>query len=178
MRAPRRSRRDAILQRHRRALDHPADLRGGPGRGSRVADSLYAPDELAGLPEGAVALALGVGNPVRHAGVGPGEIVLDIGCGAGIDTLIAARRAGPDGRAHGLDMTPAMLERARQHAALTGFPNVQGARDAGHEAEVFLAGEAVYLMKNVVTDAVLPVGMPALRELSDEVIAQRVPIFV
>jgi len=90
-----------------------------------VADSLYAPDELAGLPEGAVALALGVGNPVRHAGVGPGEIVLDIGCGAGIDTLIAARRAGRDGRAHGLDMTPAMLERARQHAALTGFPNVQ-----------------------------------------------------
>jgi len=53
-----------------------------------------------------------------------------------------------------------------------------GARDAGHEAEVFLAGEAVYLMKTVVTDAVLPVGMPALRELSDEVIAQRVPIFV
>ena len=53
-----------------------------------------------------------------------------------------------------------------------------GARDAGHEAEVFLAGEAVYLMKNVVADAVLPVAMPALRELIDEVIAQRVPIFV
>jgi predicted peroxiredoxin len=53
-----------------------------------------------------------------------------------------------------------------------------GARDAGHEAEVFLAGEAVYLMKNVVADAVLPVAMPALRELIDEVVAQRVPVFV
>ena len=53
-----------------------------------------------------------------------------------------------------------------------------GARDAGHEAEVFLAGEAVYLMKSTVADAVLPVAMPALKELIDEVVAQRVPIFV
>jgi predicted peroxiredoxin len=61
-----------------------------------------------------------------------------------------------------------------------GFPFqwALGARDAGHEAEVFLAGEAVYLMKTVVADAVLPVAMPALRELVDEVVAQRVPIFV
>jgi predicted peroxiredoxin len=53
-----------------------------------------------------------------------------------------------------------------------------GARDAGHEAEVFLAGEAVYLMKSTVADAVLPVAMPALKELMDEVVAQHVPIFV
>jgi predicted peroxiredoxin len=61
-----------------------------------------------------------------------------------------------------------------------GFPFqwALGARDAGHEAEVFLAGEAVYLMKTVVADAVLPVAMPALRELIDEVVAQRVPVFV
>lgn len=90
-----------------------------------VAESLYAPDELAGLPEGAVALAFGVGNPLRHAGLRPGEVVLDVGCGAGIDTLIAARRVGPEGRALGLDMTRAMLERARQHAVLTGLGNVE-----------------------------------------------------
>ena len=53
-----------------------------------------------------------------------------------------------------------------------------GARDAGHDAEIFLAGEATYLMKNPVADAVLPVGMPPLRELIDEVLAQRVPVFV
>ncbi|HSF07437.1 MAG TPA: hypothetical protein VLG10_16780 [Methylomirabilota bacterium] len=53
-----------------------------------------------------------------------------------------------------------------------------GARDAGHEAEIFLAGEATYLMKGTVADAVLPVAMPAIKELIDEVVAQRVPIFV
>lgn len=61
-----------------------------------------------------------------------------------------------------------------------GFPFqwALGARDAGHDAEVFLAGEAVYLMKNAVAEAVLPVAMPAVRELIDEAVAQRVPIFV
>lgn len=61
-----------------------------------------------------------------------------------------------------------------------GFPFqwALGARDAGHDAEIFLAGEATYLMKNTVADAVLPVAMPAVRELLDEVVAQRVPVFV
>ncbi len=61
-----------------------------------------------------------------------------------------------------------------------GFPFqwAIGARDAGHDAEIFLAGEATYLMKKTVADAILPVAMPAMRELIDEVVAQRVPIFV
>lgn len=53
-----------------------------------------------------------------------------------------------------------------------------GAREAGHEAEIFVAGEAVYLMKSTIAEAVLPVAMPALRELIDEVVAQGVPIYV
>jgi predicted peroxiredoxin len=61
-----------------------------------------------------------------------------------------------------------------------GFPFqwAIGARDAGHDAEIFLAGEATYLMKKTVADAIVPVAMPAMRELIDEVVAQRVPIFV
>jgi predicted peroxiredoxin len=61
-----------------------------------------------------------------------------------------------------------------------GFPFqwALGARDAGHDAEVFVAGEAVYLMKSTVADAVLPVAMPPVKELVDEVIATRIPIFV
>ncbi|MGH7391025.1 MAG: methyltransferase domain-containing protein [Candidatus Rokuibacteriota bacterium] len=90
-----------------------------------VATELYEADELAGLPAGAVALALGVGHPVRHARVRPGEIVLDVGCGAGIDTLLAARAVGHDGRVIGLDMTPSMVERTRQHAAEAGLGNVE-----------------------------------------------------
>jgi arsenite methyltransferase len=90
--------------------------------GSRtVAERLYAPEELEGLPKAPVDLALGVGHPVRHARLRPGDVVLDVGCGAGIDTLLAARLIGPHGRVIGLDMTPAMVERAREHAAIAGF---------------------------------------------------------
>ncbi len=66
-----------------------------------------------------------MGNPVRYAEVQPGETVLDLGSSGGIDTLLAASKAGPMGRAIGLDMTEAMLERARQHAALMGQRNVE-----------------------------------------------------
>jgi predicted peroxiredoxin len=61
-----------------------------------------------------------------------------------------------------------------------GFPFnfALGALDAGHQAEIFLAGEAAYLMKAIVADAVMPVGMPPLKTLIDDVVAQRVPIFV
>jgi SAM-dependent methyltransferase len=93
--------------------------------GIDVAQVLYAPDELAGMPEDALRWAFGVGNPVRHAGLGPGEVVLDVGCGAGIDALIAARRVVPDGRVIGIDMTPAMLNRARHHAAAMKIENVE-----------------------------------------------------
>jgi SAM-dependent methyltransferase len=90
-----------------------------------VARSLYAPDELAPLPRSAAEMALGLGNPVRCAGLRPGETVLDLGSGGGIDTLFAALRVGPSGRAIGLDMTPAMLERARAHARAMGASNVE-----------------------------------------------------
>jgi SAM-dependent methyltransferase len=93
--------------------------------GVAVAEALYAPEELARLPRGAVALALGVAHPVRHAALRPGETVLDLGCGAGIDTLLAARGVGPTGKVIGLDMTPAMIERARDHVTLMGLPNVE-----------------------------------------------------
>jgi len=89
-----------------------------------VAAALYDPGELAALPSGAVSLALGVGHPVRHADLRPGETVLDVGCGAGIDTLLAARAVGPTGRAIGVDMTPAMVARTREHARQAGLANV------------------------------------------------------
>jgi arsenite methyltransferase len=90
-----------------------------------VASDLYAADELARLPGGAVRLALGVGHPVRHARLRSGEVVLDVGCGAGIDTLLAARAVGPGGRVIGVDMTPAMVERTRRHAAEAGLDSVE-----------------------------------------------------
>lgn len=93
--------------------------------GVTVAEAFYAPEELARLPRGAAELALGVGHPVRHAALRSGEVVLDLGCGAGIDTLLAAFAVGPQGRAIGLDMTPEMAERTREHAAAAGLANVE-----------------------------------------------------
>jgi SAM-dependent methyltransferase len=93
--------------------------------GLGVAESLYTPDEIAGLPESATAYALGLGNPIRYADLRPGEIVLDIGSGAGIDTFIAARKVTPTGRVIGLDMTAEMLERARANQKMLGLTNVE-----------------------------------------------------
>jgi SAM-dependent methyltransferase len=90
------------------------------GAGEVVASRLYSEEELSELPEGARDWALGVGNPVRYAFLQPDETVLDIGSGGGIDTILAARRVGPDGRAIGLDIVEAMTERARANAADAG----------------------------------------------------------
>lgn len=90
------------------------------GAGRPAAQRLYSDEELAALPPSAIDWALGVGNPVRHAELRPGETVLDIGCGAGIDTILAARAVGPTGRAIGLDLLEEMCERARRHAKDAG----------------------------------------------------------
>ena len=102
--------------------------RGIVGRATSVAPTLYAPDELAGLPESAVAGALGVGNPVRFADLRPGEVVLDLGSGGGLDTLVAARAVAPSGRAIGLDILPEMLERAAAHGREAAITNVEWLR--------------------------------------------------
>ena len=90
------------------------------GGGEPVARRLYSQEELAELPTGAVEWALSVGNPVRYAFLRRGETVLDIGSGGGIDTILAARRVGPEGRAIGLDILEEMCERGRRHAAEAG----------------------------------------------------------
>lgn len=84
----------------------------------------YTPEQLAALPEGAN-LGLGCGNPLAHAEPRPGEVVLDLGSGAGMDAFLAAREVGPTGRVIGVDMTPAMLEKARANAAKVGAANVE-----------------------------------------------------
>lgn len=93
--------------------------------GSTVADALYPSDALAWLPEQVKELALGVGHPVGYADLKPGEMVLDLGCGGGIDTFLAAREVGPHGGAIGLDITPEMVARAQDNARLVDLPNVE-----------------------------------------------------
>jgi ubiquinone/menaquinone biosynthesis C-methylase UbiE len=91
--------------------------------GPRYACSMlgYEAQELAALPGEATASFAGVGNPHRIGPIQTGEIVLDVGCGAGMDLLLAAKRTGPMGRAIGVDMTPAMIERATCAALKAGL---------------------------------------------------------
>ncbi|HWB71562.1 MAG TPA: methyltransferase domain-containing protein [Egibacteraceae bacterium] len=86
---------------------------------------LYSREQLGQLPPGAHEWSLGVGNPVAWAALRPGEVVLDLGCGGGIDTILAARAVHPGGRAVGLDLLPEMLQRAGEHAADAGLDNVE-----------------------------------------------------
>jgi ubiquinone/menaquinone biosynthesis C-methylase UbiE len=81
----------------------------------------YNPEELATIPAESTASFAGVGNPHRIGPIQRGETVLDIGCGAGMDLLLAARRTGAAGRAIGIDMTPAMIERAKRAALKAGL---------------------------------------------------------
>ena len=85
----------------------------------------YPQPELSNVPDATVESFAGVANPFSLGRVHPGEVVLDLGCGAGADLLIAAQMAGPYGRAIGVDMTPAMLDRARAGAAQMGLANVE-----------------------------------------------------
>jgi ubiquinone/menaquinone biosynthesis C-methylase UbiE len=84
----------------------------------------YSDEEIASVPESAL-LGLGCGNPTALAELGAGEIVLDLGSGAGLDAFLAARKVGPNGKVIGIDLTPAMVEKARQAAAKTGYENVE-----------------------------------------------------
>ncbi len=85
----------------------------------------YDAGELAALPADCTASFAGVGNPLAIGPIHAGQTVLDIGCGAGMDLLLAAKRTGPDGHAIGVDMTDAMIERARQSAATSGLRHVE-----------------------------------------------------
>jgi arsenite methyltransferase len=85
----------------------------------------YDPAEIDSLPEVAVESFAGVGNPFIWGRLGPGATVVEAGSGAGLDAIIAARQVGPTGRVIGVDMTPAMLDKARANAILVGASNVE-----------------------------------------------------
>jgi arsenite methyltransferase len=90
-----------------------------------ISKNLYDASEVAGLPRGAVTASLGCGNPTALAQLNPGETVLDLGSGGGIDVLLSARRVGATGKAYGLDMTDEMLALARENQRKAGVRNVE-----------------------------------------------------
>ena len=97
----------------------------GPVVDVQFGRDLYAGVERDELPAAALAASLGCGNPIAVAELAPGETVLDLGSGVGIDVILSARRVGPTGKAYGLDMTDEMLDLARRNAVDAGVDNVE-----------------------------------------------------
>jgi arsenite methyltransferase len=97
----------------------------GGGSGDPITSNLYSDAETSGLPADAVTASLGCGNPTALLALEPGQSVLDLGSGGGIDVLLSAKRVGPTGKAYGLDMTDEMLALARENQRKAGATNVE-----------------------------------------------------
>src|SRR5437764_7286071 len=98
---------------------------GGESSCNPITSDLYSNMETSALPLEAVLASQGCGNPTALAELKPGEVVLDLGSGGGIDVLLSARRVGPAGKAFGLDMTDEMVELARENQRKAGVDNVE-----------------------------------------------------
>ena len=132
--------------------------------GSPLAAKLgYDQAVVAALPEGAVESFAGTGNPFSLGDLEPGETVLDIGCGAGFDTLIAARQVGPAGHVIAVDMTPAMLEKAERGAAELDFHNVSFRQGFAEELPAEDGVVDVVISNGVIN--LCPDKMAAMREV-------------
>ena len=124
----------------------------------------YQDEWLEDIPESCIESFAGTGNPFSLGELSSGERVVDVGCGAGIDSLIAAKKVGPDGRVIGVDMTPSMLKKARQAAEEIGLKNVQF-REGYTEALPVEDGWADVVISNGVLN-LMPDKVAALEEMS------------
>jgi arsenite methyltransferase len=133
-----------------------------PDPAGALARKLYSPEELAQVPSLAADGSLGVANPLRDADIEPGETILDLGCGTGIDTILAARRAGPTGRVIALDFLPSMLERTAAAAAEASLENVETL--AGEMEAIPLPDDTV---DHVISNAVISLSPRKARTLAE-----------
>ncbi len=147
----------------------------------------YTSAELLDLPDDAVASSFGCGNPVALSGIKEGETVLDLGSGAGIDLLLAAKLVGPTGKALGVDMTDDMLEHARRTAAAAGLDNVEVRKGIIEELPVE-SGTVDWVISNCVINLspekqrvfneVARVLRPGGRMLVSDIVAEDLPEWV
>ena len=156
--------REEVQEKYREVVEHP-DRTFHFQTGLRAAANAGYRDEwLEGLPEQAVASFAGVSNPFHWGLPAPGDRVVDIGSGAGMDSLIAAQAVGPGGEVVGVDMTPAMLEMARQAALDSGLANVEF-REGLAESLPIPDGWADVVISNGVINLV-PDKLGAYREIA------------
>jgi len=115
-----------------------------------VDEGLYSQEELSSVPEISLGLSRGCGNPTGFAGLCPGEVVVDLGCGGGIDVVLAAREVGPHGRVVGMDLAPQMIERATQAVNEAGLGETVQLRAADIERPELAHGLADVVISNCV----------------------------
>ena len=133
-----------------------------PGAVDPITVNLYDQRQTEGLPVEAVLASLGCGNPTALAQLNPGETVLDLGSGGGIDVLLSAKRVGPTGKAYGLDMTDEMLDLARENQRKAGVENVE-----------FLKGEIEHIpLPDNSVDVIISNCVINLSADKDEVLAE------
>ena len=134
----------------------------GPDAGDAITRDLYNPEEAGSVPESALAASLGCANPTALARLQPGEVVLDLGSGGGIDVLLSAQRVGPRGKVYGLDMTEDMLALARANQEKAGAGNVEFLR--GDIEDVPLPRQSVDV---VISNCVINLSTDKSRVLSE-----------
>ena len=120
--------RTAVSEAYGRAISRPSSggcCTGTVEKSSVVKVAGYKRQELEALPPEVAGSSFGCGNPLAFSEVQKGDVVLDLGSGAGMDLLIAARKVGPEGRAIGIDMTDEMIAKAREHIAAAGLKNAE-----------------------------------------------------
>jgi arsenite methyltransferase len=108
-----------------KVADSPEGLFKYPTGRSGIEAQKYDPELVGVLPEEVISSYCGVGNPFSLGPINKGDVILDIGCGAGVDTILAAMMAGPTGKAVGIDIVPEMLQRAKSNGALSGLKNAR-----------------------------------------------------
>jgi len=161
---------DLVQLRHA-IQDEYAEVARNPGQGfhfhtGRPLAALLGYEQawLEGIPEATIESFAGTGNPFRLGKIGTGERVVDVGCGAGIDSLIAAKKVGAQGEVIGVDMTPAMLEKACGSASRAGLSNVEFRQGYG-EALPVADGWADVVISNGVLN-LMPDKAAALSEMA------------
>jgi len=141
--------REAVRDTYSRvALDPAGDFHFNRGAEYAVARLGYDAEALASLPAASTEPFAGVGNPLGIGPLSPGETVLDVGCGGGMDLLLAAREVAPTGRAIGVDATPAMVERSRRAAREAGLAGVVEVRAGDLHALPVEAGSVDVVVSN------------------------------
>ncbi len=124
---------DTIKEKYKEVAVSPEDKFSYPTGRTGLEGLKYDPEILNALPDNVLASYCGVGNPFSLGPINRGDVILDIGCGAGVDTIISAMMAGPTGKAVGIDIVPEMLQRATSNLDMTDLKNVTFMKTSGED---------------------------------------------